>query len=329
MIQVKTLILHIGAWKTGTTSIQTFLDRNFARLSENSILYPKSTRDDGAKLASAHHQLCALLKEADGLVTKPLADTLGEISKELRTSGCETLLLSSETFMGLIRPEILRRYFSAETVIIVVSLRHQAEFLNAMYYTEVCHLKVIDLPMEYLSGLDRRKLNYLQALDRWAKVWPGTVIKPSLFDPGTPARAFPVQHFLNQIGLSWRLSEADNVVEHRTLPAQATMVLRQLAQSGLSDYEFFRIFQLFHHHRDFFAPISSCYAPQVMRKIEADYLEANARLAATYLPDGSPGFARLDLPDAAEWSAAMMPIENIFAAFVRRIASTAAAAPFT
>lgn len=324
MIQAKTLILHIGSWKTGTTSIQAFLSRNAERLRAEGILYPRSTRRSEAGLDTAHHRLRAVLDEADGRVTRGVAEVLDGIARELRQSRCETLLLSSETFMGFRRPETLARYFSADRVIVLASLRHQAEFLNAMYYTEVCHLKVIDQPMEYLSGFDRRKLNYLFTLDRWAKIWPNAEMRISLFDRDTPARAFPVQHFLGQIGLDWELAPEDNVVEHRTQPAQATMVLRQLAASGYSDAEFFEIFQLFHRHPEFFSPIRNCFAPQVLRKIESDYAESNAKLVEKYLPEGSAGFTPLELPEPAEWGAAMTPSEMIFPAFLRSIAREAA-----
>lgn len=108
-------------------------------------------------------------------------------------------------------------------------------------------------------------------------------------------------------------------------PAQAAIVMRQLAASGYSDLELDEIFQLFQRHREFFSPIGPCFPPQVMRNIETAYAEQNRHLVAKYLPEGSAGFAQLDLPDPIDWSRALSPSGDIFPAFVRSIAREAAA----
>lgn len=324
LLHINALILHIGSWKTGTTSIQSFLARNAGRLKKEGILYPQTTRNYSLRTDNAHHRLSAMLSAADGRMTRDIADVLRKIDNELKASCCDKLLLSSETFMEVNRPETLARYLSADEVSIVVNLRNQADFVNAMYYTEVCHLKVIDLPKDYLAAYDPRKLDYLTELDRWATVWPGAKIKVSLFDKGSPARAFPVKHFLDSIGLNWELNENENTREHVTQSAQATMVLRKLAEIGYSDEEFYEIFQLFQNHPTLFASLRCCLSPDIMSRIEATYAEQNQKLAEKYLPDDATGFAPLDLPSTEEWAAIMSSPEEIFPAFLHFVVLKAA-----
>ena len=204
LIRTKKLILHIGSWKTGTTSIQSYLSGKYQQLKADKVLYPMTSRRraDGG-VDTAHHRLRMLLDGADGAMTLQVAGVLDRMAVELKQAQCETLLLSSETFMDFRRPETLRRYIEADEVQIVAVFRNQAEFISSMYYTEVCHRKVIDLPMDYLDGFNGNLLDYASCLVPWRRAWPEAQSSVSLFERGTPARDFPAAHMMAQIGLNW------------------------------------------------------------------------------------------------------------------------------
>lgn len=323
MIRAKTLLLHIGSWKTGTTAIQSYLSRSASRLREAGVLYPLAMREFANKLDTAHHRLCQMLDNADGRMTRDLDVVCNDINAELQKFECDTLLLSSENFMGMNRPEALARYFKSDHVIILAALRPQAEFLNAMYYTEVCHLKVVDYPLEYFSNFDNRKFDYVKVLERWRSIWPSTEVRASLFQRGTESRSFPVQTFLHQIGLEWCLAPEENVVEHRTLPAQATLALRQLAASGYSDEDFFRVFQILHSYGSWFSPSTICFPPKVLRSVEDGCAASNMQLLRSYMP-GEAEVAPMALPDQCEWEEVMMPLDRHLPTLIRKMARTAA-----
>ncbi len=327
MIRIKKLILHIGSWKTATTAIQSYLSIKYPQLKADGVLYPKTTRlrPDGG-FDHAHHRLRNLLDGADGTMTQSVATVLERIAKEMKQSQCEVLLLSSETFMDFRRPETLRRYFEADEVQIVAAFRNQAEFISSMYYTDVCHRKVIDLPMAYLDGFNGNLLNYASCLAPWRRAWPKALFSVSLFERGNPARDFPTTHLIAQIGLNWPAQANDNPVEHRSLPAQATLFLRQLGASGWDEKAFFEIFEICHRNLDWFAPVPEHFAPDVMRQIFAEHALQNKVLAETFISDGPREFAPPVFTDNETWNCEMGDISAVFPRVLKRIVHKAAIA---
>lgn len=325
MIHAKKLILHIGSWKTGTTSIQRYLNDVYPRLKADKVLYPKASRllSDGS-LDLAHHQLSRALDETDGVMTQKLDGVLQGIAKEMRQGQCETLMLSSEVFMGMRRPETMPLFFQADEVQIVAVFRNQAEFLSSMYYTDVCHRKVIEWPMGYLGGFNGNLLDYASVLAPWRRAWPHAQFSVSLFEKGTPTRDFPVANFIQQIELGWSLTQQDNVIEHRSLPAQGTLFLRQLAASGWNKIAFFDIFQACHRNPSWFAPIFEHFSPDVMQRILADHAVQNKALAEQFLSQGPMEFSPLNLPDEETWNAAMGDPAAVFPSVLKHITRQAA-----
>ena len=325
LIRTKKLILHIGSWKTGTTSIQSYLSGKYQQLKADKVLYPMTSRRraDGG-VDTAHHRLRMLLDGADGAMTLQVAGVLDRMAVELKQAQCETLLLSSETFMDFRRPETLRRYIEADEVQIVAVFRNQAEFISSMYYTEVCHRKVIDLPMDYLDGFNGNLLDYASCLVPWRRAWPEAQFSVSLFERGTPARDFPAAHMMAQIGLNWPVVAEDNHVEHKSLPAQATLFLRQLAASGWDDMSFFDVFKMCHRNADWFAPVKEHYSPDVLQQIFADYAPQNKALAEEFVSNGPREFAPLVLTERDTWERAMGDTSAVFPTILKRISRSAA-----
>lgn len=325
MIRAKKLIVHIGSWKTGTTTIQSFLSANFQNLKAAGILYPRSSRmhADG-RLDTAHHALRDAFDVADGAVTQSLAVLLDRIERERRQGQCDTVMLSSETFMNFRRPETLLRYVAADEVQIIATFRNQAELISAMYYTDVCHRKVIDYPLGYLDGFDGNLLDYATCLVPWRRAYPKARFSVSLFERGTLARDFPAAHILSQIGLDWTLDPQDNRVEHRSLPAQATLFLRQLSASGWDATAFFQIFEICHRNLTWFAPIQENLSPAILRQIMEDFAPQNRALAEHFISEGPREFAPPRLTDQAAWDDALGDPAAVFPAILRRIVHDAA-----
>lgn len=90
----KTLVLHIGTHKTGTTALQTAFYNSHDILQANGILYPRTIR-------YAHFDLSSWLKknEDERLITSFLEDSI-EICK---LNQIENIVLSSEEFYYAIR----------------------------------------------------------------------------------------------------------------------------------------------------------------------------------------------------------------------------------
>lgn len=130
---MKTVFLHIGMHKTGTSAIQSFLSGNEAVLSRAGVLYPKSLR------STINHDLLAwsaVRRYGESRYPSlPLAKVIAELLSELECSSASTVVLSSEFFWPATIEEIqkLREAFSAFGVSVVIYVRNFKEFLVSGY----------------------------------------------------------------------------------------------------------------------------------------------------------------------------------------------------
>lgn len=147
----QTLIVHSGTFKTGSTSIQMFLDRNTERLASVGVLYPSSGRHESVK----HTNLTAELKEWQAFT--PSHGGLGEILDELETSSARVGIVSEESLSLLGPTEMQKIGRECERRGVAVTwihyVREQADFLNAFYVERVMTMRpdfvdVIDRPFE-------------------------------------------------------------------------------------------------------------------------------------------------------------------------------------
>ena len=100
------LILHIGQSKTGTTALQSFLLSNKNRLAQEGILYPDYYLT-GMPLNTLNHNSFA--EELSGLTRHPcltFEEYCKQFTQEMKSTGCETMILSAESFFGA--PQIWR-----------------------------------------------------------------------------------------------------------------------------------------------------------------------------------------------------------------------------
>ena len=86
------IVIHVGLKKSGSASLQTFLDANADRLRSLSIHYPKI----GRMARIAHHNLAHEIRGPRRF--DPQLGTLAECAQEWRSCGHRTMVLSSETF---------------------------------------------------------------------------------------------------------------------------------------------------------------------------------------------------------------------------------------
>jgi hypothetical protein len=90
------VLLHIGAHKTGTTSIQSTMMHSSGALAERGLLYPRC-----CWAFSGHHRLAYAMKGKADPTTKDAPDLdqeLNDLSRVLNSSNARTCLISSEEF---------------------------------------------------------------------------------------------------------------------------------------------------------------------------------------------------------------------------------------
>ncbi|MGH3351911.1 MAG: hypothetical protein ACRDPS_14685 [Nocardioides sp.] len=134
---MKSIVVHAGLPKTGTSAVQAFFSANTERLSRAGIFYPQhridkngiSAGNAGSLMERSGHLFVASSRE----VTKTLED--------FEASGCHTLLLSSEAFL----PELpgLAELMPPQTRF-VLYVRDPLAFLESDYNQRVKRLDHVD-----------------------------------------------------------------------------------------------------------------------------------------------------------------------------------------
>jgi hypothetical protein len=128
----KTLYLHIGLHRTGTSSIQRFLARNRAALEKRGIILPGNRKEE-----NLHHNIAleASVRNAPEIARRKFRNTIEAIS-----SLGERIVLSSEVFSdnNYIHIEVLDEltsYFS--TIRVIVYLRRGDTLIESAYNQRV------------------------------------------------------------------------------------------------------------------------------------------------------------------------------------------------
>ncbi|WP_108663497.1 hypothetical protein [Acuticoccus kandeliae] len=98
-------IVHIGAHKTGTTTLQRFLSSNSDALATRGILFPQTGRGEDRLAYGAHHPIAAHILH--GEVSRPVYEAIGDkIAAEVAEAKPTHLILSSESFSMVAVPRL-------------------------------------------------------------------------------------------------------------------------------------------------------------------------------------------------------------------------------
>lgn len=165
----KTVYIHIGTHKTGTTAIQKFSAQHAKELGELGVLYPNISRPSKESINAGHHLLPWYL------LGHPVPDIYygGYADKKemlfisliaaIKSSKHGSIVISSEEFDRLNEEQIkrLKSYFEEVDVKIIIYLRRKDSFLETMYQTNVVHgsesrpiheaMKNMGIPLDYFT----------------------------------------------------------------------------------------------------------------------------------------------------------------------------------
>jgi hypothetical protein len=229
----RTLFVHIGTHKTGTTSIQNFLRRHSTRLRECGVFVPKAGT---LNPTSGHHNIAWEIRKDPRY--NPRIDGVAELVEELKTSNESTAVISSEDFEYLVQyPSELKAFddrveaagFSTKYV---VYFRERDSYARSLY----CELEV-DCELEVARLADNfdefrqsiEKLGYVRvngdwyyefSYDRFVKNWEnilGPKVRAYNYDESVQAMGL-LPSFLLTIGASKQLID-----ESRRAPSVNTM----------------------------------------------------------------------------------------------------------
>ena len=234
------VVLHVGSGKTGTSSIQYFLHRNRARLTDLGYLYPQSP---GRR---RHTRLGLFIQPDKALNGRPSWERQRAASpqafrrtfrrqlfNEINESGLSRVLLSDEALYGSREQalERLRRFTDrvAGSLRLVVYLRRQDDHLVSRYQQAV---KVDDTRRlrERTQQLDLTDMyDYHTRLRMWERLLEPTAFVVRRFEPASFADGSLYQDFLHAAGIDVRADSLDQVEPmNESLDAEAIEFLRIL-----------------------------------------------------------------------------------------------------
>jgi hypothetical protein len=169
---MKTLYLHVGPHKTGTTYIQNCLASNTEALAGRGIVYPATGVTPSVPHLCGHHEavlwLAGKQNKIDAFGPNQLMDDIGE---------AETVILSSENACALSVEELsrIKKYFSGWNIRIVAFLRRRSAILKSQWqenvkwgeYYDISEFLFSEFVHPYMSNLVNQKL----MLDKMSEVF--------------------------------------------------------------------------------------------------------------------------------------------------------------
>ncbi len=129
----KVVYLHIGGYKTGSTSIQVFLAGAMELLEKQGILYPQAGRPNRkGNVAAGHHQLAWGILGRYGVSCEKTWQALDE---EIKCWKGRNIVISSEVFQSLDgrQVETVVGYLDGCEVQVIVYLRNPISYLISSY----------------------------------------------------------------------------------------------------------------------------------------------------------------------------------------------------
>ncbi len=222
------LILHIGAEKTGTTSLQYFLAANRERLRQQGILFPASAGEN-------NHKVLSLVAQADPgsdrmrQIKKIQLDLKEDLEKELSAGRYDRAVMSSEFCASRLVTDaavqnlhdFLFQIFS--DVKVVVYIRRQDEFLLSIYSTGVKTGRTTPLGIPRNSG---GRFDHWELLARWARVFGRDHIVCRKFEAESLKNANIIDDFVELVEIEETSSFERPPSQNKKLDAECAEFLR-------------------------------------------------------------------------------------------------------
>ena len=323
------VVLHIGAEKTGTSTLQQWCDTNRIPLRRRGWLYPECLGEPGharlACYATRDRPQIDLLK-SEGLFDAATrgafrASLPGILAEEIAASGRTRILVSNEHLSSRLTEahevQAIKSLIEAacrEPVewLVLYYVRRQDEMLVSLYSTAI---KSGDTaPFHLPEGLADPRLNPLLPLELWAGVFGHAAIVVRVFERSALAGGDVVRDMMALLGIA---DAADRNVfapvadSNQRLGAQTLEFLRRInthisafdASSVNADHRrLVRALELMPDHDS--APLAT---PEALARFVERFDAVNAEVARRYLgrPDG-----RLFTPVAGGASHAAPPAFN-------------------
>ncbi|ABM19701.1 MULTISPECIES: hypothetical protein [Marinobacter] len=210
---MKTVYLHIGANKTGSTSIQRFMNNNKKWLADHDVFYPNLGVYD-----NAHYEVSEFFGFGPKLSGAPLFFEK-KLSKCIAGSEQNKVVLSSEYLMLDGSIDRVKSFLSDYRVKVILYIRRHDLWFESLYNQAV---KTAQNPpwekgassyLDYQMNRGRQRFDYLEVIERWASAFgkDAMIVRP--FERQQFFKKDLISDFIKSLGVGFesRPHEVDDV----------------------------------------------------------------------------------------------------------------------
>ena len=167
----KSLFLHVGLPKTGTTTLQRYFKKNKSLMAEQGIHYYLD--DAHCKFWFANHVLALSVRNVEHPRIKYSGsrDEVWDRFEEYSTSVSGPLLISSEVFSEGVDIEYVRERLSGFSVKVMIYLRPQDLFVESLYRQTIWGGAEHSFDLFLSKMLSQESLIYSNKLKLWADLF--------------------------------------------------------------------------------------------------------------------------------------------------------------
>lgn len=282
------LFIHIGTWKTGSSTIQYNLNRFKEQLKEDGIYYlskkDKMVVDDGIVrgfdkiemeyVEKSRHKLKGILKETEGVDYKYIASAEEFSGDPFR--GFKNCTSVAENLYEITKDLNL-------DVKIIVYLRRQDDFIESMY-TQSVHLGGVKTFQEFVSDFDESHFNWYYLLEAYSKLFgKDNIIVRRYHKAFLPQKNSLLRDFGEVINSKLIADFSVTVSKNRGLSRDA-LELSRFTNKHFEDKERYRLRKIFQqvNSKKPFEKYAFFNTPE-REKFLAMYKHSNSKVAKEYL----------------------------------------------
>ena len=227
----KTLYLHTGIHKTGTTYIQTVCAKNAAMLKQHGLLFP----NHGRLADSGHHNVSYFFSAHENLCFENMPFSVQNLVDEMQTAPENKILISSEEFSicSVDEIQVIQSAFHAFTVRPIVFLRNPFFSIYSIWQEQ---MKAGQTDLAFQAFIQQDAIMNIalhwqrEVLKKWYQVFGDNMIV-AVYDNLRNASQNIVHYLLNSLlGIDIEIQKLSNIdqVLNTSLSVETAELVRTL-----------------------------------------------------------------------------------------------------
>lgn len=298
---MKTIYLHIGCEKTGTTSIQHFLTSNRKELELQGIAYPHLGLNE-----TAHFNLVASINswqnKSDGVDYYPnkevnVEQEWSQFKQFYHTTECKTIILSAEHFSSRLKETGIHRLKSELckidenlSVKIVLYIRRQDWFIESSYSTAIKAGRTNLFEDFFKANLElTHRYDFNELIARWSDAFSAENIIVVDYDEVIATQKL-IPHFCNIVNADvTKLTLLDKIENPAWSPAilefvrlsNSPRIKQQLGNQRLAFFNYINDLQTSDSTQN-----NCLMKPEQRQLVLEKYQESNAKVQNKYFKNG-------------------------------------------